>query len=39
MNIGRADVRRWWPAERDPFDEAFAKYVDEVLAQTPDSRR
>jgi hypothetical protein len=34
-NLDRPDVPRWWPGERDSYDEEFAGYVDRLLARSP----
>jgi len=34
-NLSRPDVPAWWPTERETFDEAFAEYVDRLLAERP----
>ena len=34
MNLKRPDVPRWWPTERESYDEEFAEYVDQLLAES-----
>jgi hypothetical protein len=34
-NLDRPDVPKWWPGERDSYDEEFASYVDRLLARLP----
>ena len=34
MNLKRPDVPQWWPTERASFDEEFAEYVDQLLAES-----
>jgi len=37
-NLSRPDVPVWWPTERDSYDEAFAEYVDRMLAEAPAAK-
>jgi hypothetical protein len=33
MNLGRPDVREWWPTDRSSYDETFASFVVRLLAK------
>ena len=39
LNVGRPDVRVWWPTERDTFDTTFAGYVDGLIAESPATQQ